>query len=74
VIVFILILLLLAAVFGVLAAVLKITLVIVLSVLLTIGVLVAAAYYWFRYRLYRFRRDLQHGYGDRPRRTLPPDA
>lgn len=70
----ILILLLLAAAFGVLAAVLKITLVIVLSILLTIAVLVAFASYWFRYRLYRFRRDVERAYGDPPRRDLPPGA
>jgi hypothetical protein len=72
VITLILILLLLAAVFGVLAAVLKITLVIVLSMLLTIAVLVAFAYYWLRYRAYRFRRDIERTYGDGQRRNLPP--
>jgi hypothetical protein len=69
----ILILLLLAAVFGVLAAVLKITLVIVLSILLTIAVLVAVGYYWIRYRMYRFRRDVERTYGPH-RRDLPPGA
>lgn len=56
---FILILLLLAAVFGVLGVVIKATLVIVLSILLTIAFLVAFASYWFRYRMYRFRRELE---------------
>jgi len=70
---FILILLLLAAVFGVLGIVLKATIVIVLTVLLTIAVIVAAGYYWLRYRVYRFRRDLDRAYGDDARgRRLPP--
>jgi O-antigen/teichoic acid export membrane protein len=70
----ILILLLLAAIFGVLAAVLKITLVIVLSTLLTIAVLVAFGYYWIRYRVHRLRRDVERTYGDGHRRDLPPGA
>jgi membrane protein YdbS with pleckstrin-like domain len=74
VITFILVLLLLAAVFGVLAAVLKITLVIVLSILLTIALLASIAYYWLRYRLYRFRRDVERAHDERQRRTLPPGA
>jgi uncharacterized membrane-anchored protein len=74
VITLILILLLLAAVFGVLAAVLKIALVITLSVLLSIAVLVGFAYYWIRYRVNRFRRDIERAYGDERRRTLPPRA
>ncbi len=56
---FILILLLLAAIFGVLGLVIKTTLVIVLSILLTIAFLAAFAYYWFRYRMYRFRKELE---------------
>ena len=70
---FILILLLLAAIFGVLGIVLKATLIIVLTVLLTIAVVIAAGYYWLRYRVYRFRRDLDRSYEDDPRgRPLPP--
>lgn len=71
---FILVLLLLAAVFGVLAAVLKVTLVIVLSILLTIALLGAVGYYWVRYRVNRFRRDLRRAYDDPGRRPLPPGA
>jgi len=56
--VFILILLLLAAVFGILGVVLKTALVITLAILLTIAFLGLFAYYWFRYRVYRFRREL----------------
>jgi uncharacterized membrane-anchored protein len=56
--VFILILLLLAAVFGILGVVLKTALVITLAILLTIAFLALFAYYWFRYRVYRFRREL----------------
>jgi uncharacterized membrane-anchored protein len=74
VVTFILVLLLLAAVFGVLAAVLKVTLVIVLSILLTIALFGAFAYYWLRYRLYRFRRDVQRAYDEQQRRSLPPGA
>jgi hypothetical protein len=72
VIVLILILVLLAAVFGVLGAVLKVTLVIVLSILLTIATLGALAYTWLRYRLHRFRRDVERAYDERERRYLPP--
>ncbi|HZD79168.1 MAG TPA: hypothetical protein VE646_03890 [Actinomycetota bacterium] len=61
---FILILLLLAAGFGVLGIVLKATLVIVLSVVLTVALLTAGVSYWLRYRLYRFRRELERrGWG-----------
>jgi hypothetical protein len=75
VVIFILVLLLLAAIFGVLAAVLKTTLVIVLSILLTIALLAAFAYSWVRYRLYRFRRDVERAYDDEQRRrSLPPRA
>jgi uncharacterized membrane-anchored protein len=57
--VFILILLLLAAVFGILGAVLKTALVVTLAILLTIAFLSTFAYYWFRYRVYRYRRELE---------------
>jgi hypothetical protein len=70
--IFILILLVLAALFGVLGAVLKVTLVIVLSILLTIATLGALAYAWLRYRLNRFGRDVERAYDDRGRRSLPP--
>jgi len=46
VVTFILILLLIAAIFGVLGAVLKVTLILVLSAILAIGFMVALAYYW----------------------------
>jgi hypothetical protein len=73
VVTFVLILLLLAAIFGVLGVVLKATLVIVLTILLTIAVIVAAGYYWLRYRVYRFRRDLDRSYDEDPAgRRLPP--
>jgi len=65
VIVFILILLFLAAVFGVLGAVLKATLIITLSILLTMAFLTALAYWWFRYRVYRFRRDVERHWMER---------
>jgi membrane protein YdbS with pleckstrin-like domain len=56
--VFIVILLLLAAVFGILGVVLKTALVITLAILLTIAFLSLFTYYWFRYRVYRYRREL----------------
>jgi uncharacterized membrane-anchored protein len=57
--VFVLILLLLAAAFGILGLVLKTALVITLAILLTIAFLSMFAYYWFRYRVYRFRHELE---------------
>jgi membrane protein YdbS with pleckstrin-like domain len=57
---FILILLLLAAAFGVLGVVLKTALIVTLAILLTIAFLSLFAYYWFRYRVYRFRRELEN--------------
>jgi hypothetical protein len=77
VITFILVLLLLAALFGVLGVVLKVTLVIVLSTLLTIAVVSAFGYYWLRYRLNRFRRDVERANEQdrwQQRRSLPPGA
>jgi hypothetical protein len=62
---FILILLLVAAVFGVLGAVLKAALVIALSVVLAVAVLAAAGYYYVRYRLRRFQRELMESGGER---------
>ena len=56
---FILVLLLLAAIFGVLAVVVKTALVIVLSIVLAITFVTAFGYYWFRYRVYRFRKELE---------------
>ena len=57
--VLIIIVLLLAAVFGILGAVLKAALVITLAILLTIAFLSLFAYYWFRYRVHRYRRELE---------------
>lgn len=54
---FILILLLLAAIFGVLAVVVKTAIVIVLSIVLAITFVMAFGYYWLRYRVYRFRKE-----------------
>jgi VIT1/CCC1 family predicted Fe2+/Mn2+ transporter len=63
--VFILILLVLAAVFGVLAVVVKTALIIALSITLAVIFLGAIAYYYGRYRFNRFRREVE-------RRNLPP--
>jgi VIT1/CCC1 family predicted Fe2+/Mn2+ transporter len=63
--VLIVILLLLAAVFGVLAVVVKTALIIELSITLAVIFLGAIAYYYGRYRFNRFRREVE-------RRNLPP--
>jgi VIT1/CCC1 family predicted Fe2+/Mn2+ transporter len=63
--VLIVILLLLAAVFGVLAVVVKTALIIALSITLAVIFLGAIAYYYGRYRFNRFRREVE-------RRNLPP--
>jgi hypothetical protein len=74
----ILLLVLLAAAFGVLGAVLKAAAFLVLTVLLTIAVLVAVAWYGIRHQLRRWQREAAGGsshlwVGDRPRgsRDLP---
>ena len=54
---FILVLLLLAAVFGVLGAVLKIALILALSIVLAIAVLLWAGWWWFRRRVRAFERE-----------------
>jgi membrane protein implicated in regulation of membrane protease activity len=54
--VFILILLLIAAIFGVLGAVLKVALILVLSLVLAVCVIGAATYYYLRHRLREFQR------------------
>ena len=56
---FILILLLVAAVFGVLGAVLKVALILVLSFVLATTVMLWAGWWWFRNRMQAFQRDLE---------------
>lgn len=56
---FILILLVVAAVFGVLGAVLKVALILVLSFVLATTVLLWAGWWWFRSRMQAFQRDLE---------------
>lgn len=56
--VFVLILLLLAAVFGVLAVVVKTALVIALSIVLAVTLLGAVAYYTVRHKMRRFQREI----------------
>jgi len=63
--VFVLILLLLAAAFGIRAVVVKSALIIALSVTLAVIFLGAIAYYYGRYRFNRFRREVE-------RHNLPP--
>ena len=55
--VFVVILLLLAAAFGVLGAVLKAALVLVLAIILALVVLTVGGYYYLRHRLRRFVRN-----------------
>ena len=57
--VLIVILLLLAAVFGILGAVLKAALIIALSIVLAVAVIAAVTYYYVRYRFRKFTRELQ---------------
>lgn len=54
---FIFVLLLLAAIFGVLGAVLKIALILALSAVLAIAVLLWAGWWWFRRRVHAFERE-----------------
>lgn len=51
--------LVLAAALGVLASVIKITAIIVLSLVLTLVLLIAAVVWVVRWRMYRFRRDVE---------------
>ncbi len=62
---FVLILLLIAAAFGILAVVVKTALIIALSITLAVIFLGAVAYYYGRYRFNRFRREVE-------RHNLPP--
>jgi cell division protein FtsW (lipid II flippase) len=78
--VFVLILLLLAAIAGVLGAVLKAALVIILAIILAFVVLVGGTYWYVRHRLNKFVKGMERG--QRPRgyptsgskgSQLPPD-
>ena len=74
--VFVLILLLLAAIAGVLGAVLKAALVLVFAIILAFCILVGGTYWYVRFRLRRFVKDVerrQRGYPARgTKRTEPP--
>ena len=76
----ILILLLLAAIFGVLGAVLKAALVIVLAIVLAFAILVGGTFWYVRHRLTRLMQSMdrqQRGYPTtgrkRPGPGLPPE-
>ena len=69
---FILILLLIAAVFGVLGTVLKVAFVLVLAGLLVIATVGLLGYYWFRYRMRDYRRRIGQTGGPSPSRMSPP--
>jgi hypothetical protein len=77
VLVFILVVLLIASILGVLGAVLKAALVIVLAILLAFVILVAGTFWYLRFRLGRFVRDVerrQRGYPTRGYKgPLPPE-
>jgi hypothetical protein len=76
VLVVILLLLLVAAIAGVLGAVLKAALVIVLAIILAFCLLVAGTFWYVRFRLGRFVRDIerrQRGYPTRGYKA-PPDS
>ncbi len=78
---FLFILLLIAAAFGVLGAVIKAAVVMVLAVVLAALILAFGTFYYVRYRLRRFVRDMdergrrEHGYPTRgyKGRQLPPE-
>ncbi len=72
VLVFIVILLVLAAVFGVLATVVKAALILTLSALLTVALLGAFTYYWVRHRVRQYQRDVRRAYGGGRGGALPP--
>ena len=76
--VFILVLLLIAAIAGVLGAVLKAALVLVLAIILAFCILVAGTFWYVRFRLNRFVKQMdrrQRGYPTRGSKgpQLPPD-
>ena len=79
-VVFILVLLLIASILGLLGAVLKAALVIVLAIILAFLILVGGTFWYLRFRLNRFVRDLDQrhrGYPTRgskgPPGQLPPE-
>jgi fatty acid desaturase len=56
---FIVVLLLLAAIFGVLGAVLKVALALVLAIVLTVAVFAWGGWLWLRYRMREFEREAE---------------
>jgi hypothetical protein len=70
--VFILILLLIAAVFGVLGTVLKVALVLLLAGLLVVAAIGLLGYYWFRHRMRDYQRRIgRTGPASTPRMSPP---
>ncbi|MEX2274412.1 MAG: hypothetical protein WEA10_02450 [Actinomycetota bacterium] len=70
--VFILILLLIAAIFGVLGTVLKVAFVLVLAGLLVIATVGLLGYYWFRYRMRDYQRRIGRTGGAPPSQMSSP--
>ena len=71
---FVLILLLLAAVFGVLGAVLKIALVLVLGVVFAIVAFGWGAWFWLKRRVREFEREIDRGRREHERRARAIDV
>jgi hypothetical protein len=74
--VFVLIVLLIASILGVLGAVLKAALVIILAIVLAFAIMVAGTFWYLRFRLNRFVRDMDHrhrGYPTRGHKAPDPD-
>lgn len=65
---FVLILLLLAAALGVLGAVVKVAVVLVLSAIIAVAILVWGTWWYLRYRMHRFAREVQAEADRRARR------
>lgn len=66
---FILILLLVAAIFGVLGAVLKVALVLVLALVLAVTFAAWAGWYWLKHRMRQFEREVDRQREEEARRA-----
>jgi uncharacterized protein (DUF58 family) len=70
----ILVLLLLAAVFGILGAVLKVALVLVLGIVLAVVVLTWGGWFWLKRRVREFEREIDRQHAERERRHRAIDV
>ena len=71
---FVLILLLLAAAFGVLGALLKVALVLVFGIVLAVIVLAWGAWFWLKHRVREFEREVDRGRREHERRARAIDV